>query len=124
MYGGVGCLGTAIVRSDTASVFATGRTWWQIPPLTRVTFTGTLPAGVTGKDVMIVMTGLSDKDEVLHHAIEFTGSEETMPSLLIVSRLTIATMTTEWGRTHRSVPDRSDTGALAVLQGYGGGDTG
>ena len=97
MYGGVGCLGTPIVRSDAASVFATGRTWWQIPPITRVTFTGTLPAGVTGKDVIIALCGLFDNDEVLNHAIEFTGSEETMASLFIDSRLTIANMTTEWG---------------------------
>ena len=97
MYGGVGCLGTPIVRSDAASVFATGRTWWQIPPIARVTFTGTLPAGVTGKDVIVALCGLFDNDEVLNHAIEFTGSEETMASLLVDSRLTIANMTTEWG---------------------------
>ncbi|KAK6387198.1 mitochondrial Homoaconitase [Exophiala oligosperma] len=96
-YGGVNCLGTPIVRSDAASVFATGRTWWQIPPIARVTFTGTLPVGVTGKDVIVALCGLFDKDEVLNHAIEFTGSEETMASLLVDSRLTIANMTTEWG---------------------------
>jgi len=123
MYGGVGCLGTPIVRSDAASVFATGRTWWQIPPIARVTFTGTLPAGVTGKDVIIALCGLFDNGEVLNHAIEFTGSEETMASLLIDSRLTIANMTTEWGAL-TALPDRPDTGALAAGQGYKGGDTG
>lgn len=97
MYGGVSCLGTPIVRSDAASVFATGRTWWQIPPIARVTFTGTLPAGVTGKDVIVALCGLFNKDEVLNHAIEFTGSAETMASLPVDSRLTIANMTTEWG---------------------------
>jgi homoaconitate hydratase len=35
--------------------------------------------------------------DVLNHAIEFTGSEETMASLLVDSRMTIANMTTEWG---------------------------
>ncbi|RAL10708.1 homoaconitase LysF [Aspergillus homomorphus CBS 101889] len=95
-YGGVGCLGTAVVRTDAASIWATSRTWWQIPPVARVTFTGTLPVGVTGKDVIVALCGLF-KSDVLNHAIEFTGSEETMASLLVDSRLTIANMTTEWG---------------------------
>ncbi|KKK20967.1 homoaconitase LysF [Aspergillus ochraceoroseus] len=97
MYGGVGCLGTPIVRTDGASIWATGKTWWQIPPVAKVTFTGILPTGVTGKDVIVALCGLFDKDDVLNHAIEFTGSEETMRSLSVDNRLTIANMTTEWG---------------------------
>jgi homoaconitate hydratase len=97
MYGGVGCLGTPVVRTDAASIWATGKTWWQIPPVAKVTFEGTLPKGVTGKDVIVALCGLFSKDEVLNHAIEFTGSEDTMRSLPIDDRLTIANMTTEWG---------------------------
>ncbi|MCJ1286517.1 mitochondrial Homoaconitase [Xylographa opegraphella] len=97
MYGGVGCLGTAVVRTDAASIWATGRTWWQIPPIAKVTFNGVLPEGITGKDVIVALCGLFSKDEVLNHAIEFTGSEETMRSLRVDDRLTIANMTTEWG---------------------------
>jgi homoaconitate hydratase len=97
MYGGVGCLGTPIVRTDAASIWATGKTWWQIPPMAKVTFTGLLPKGVTGKDVIVALCGLFKNDEVLNHAIEFTGSEETMRSLPVDDRLTIANMTTEWG---------------------------
>lgn len=36
MYGGVGCLGTPIVRTDGASIWATGKTWWQVPNIARV----------------------------------------------------------------------------------------
>lgn len=97
MYGGLGCLGTPIVRSDAASVWATGKTWWQIPPIAKVHLTGSLPNGVTGKDVIVALSGLFNEDQVLNHAIEFTGSEETLRSLSIDSRLTIANMTTEWG---------------------------
>jgi homoaconitate hydratase len=52
---------------------------------------------VTGKDVIVALCGLFDKDDVLNHAIEFTGSEETLKSLQVDDRLTIANMTTEWG---------------------------
>jgi homoaconitate hydratase len=92
MYGGVGCLGTAVVRSDAASIWATGRSWLKIPPVTKITFTGSLPTGVTGKDVIVALCGLFDNDEVLNHAVEFTGSEETLQSLPIDDRLTIANM--------------------------------
>src|SRR5277367_4200609 len=81
MYGGIGCLGTPVVRTDAASIWAIGRTWWQVPPVAKVTFTGVLPKGVTGKDVIVALCGLFDKDDVLNHAFEFTGSEETLKSL-------------------------------------------
>ena len=76
MYGGLGCFGTAIVRSDAASVWATGNSWWQVPRMAKIEFTGSLPAGVTvsglpralfqslilqavqGKDVIIALSGL------------------------------------------------------------------
>jgi len=97
MYGGVGCLGTPVVRTDAMSIWATGRTWWQIPPIAKVTLTGILPPGVTGKDVIVALCGLFNNDDVLNHAIEFTGSEQTMWSIPIDDRLAIANMTTEWG---------------------------
>jgi homoaconitate hydratase len=95
MYGGLGCLGTPIVRTDAAAIWATGRTWWQIPPVARVVFTGQLKDGVTGKDVIITLCGLFNNDEVLNHAIEFSGSG--ISNLSIEERLTISNMTTEWG---------------------------
>ncbi|KAI1437766.1 homoaconitase [Xylaria sp. CBS 124048] len=97
MLGALGCLGTPIVRTDAASVWATSQTWWQVPPIARVTFTGTLPAGVTGKDVILALCGKFGDDCILNHAIEFTGTSETMASLSVDSRLTIANMVTEWG---------------------------
>lgn len=95
MYGGIGCLGTPIVRTDAAAIWATGRTWWQVPPVARVELCGALPPGVTGKDVIITLCGLFNNDEVLNHAVEFTG--DGVAALSISERLTIANMSTEWG---------------------------
>lgn len=95
MYGGLGVLGTPVVRTDAAAIWATGKTWWQIPQVARIEFTGSLQPGVTGKDVIITLTGLFKNDEVLNHALEFGG--EGVESLHIDDRLTIANMTTEWG---------------------------
>ncbi|KAM9916058.1 hypothetical protein OXX59_010247, partial [Metschnikowia pulcherrima] len=72
-YGGIGALGTPIVRTDAASIWATGQTWWQIPPVARVELTGELQKGVTGKDVIVALCGIFNNDEVLNHAIEFVG---------------------------------------------------
>lgn len=94
-YGGIGALGTPIVRTDAAAIWATGQTWWQIPPVAKVELKGTLPKGVTGKDIIITLCGIFNSDEVLNHAIEFTG--EAVKNLPIDYRLTIANMTTEWG---------------------------
>ncbi|KAL7950683.1 homoaconitase [Trichoderma barbatum] len=96
-YGGIGALGTAVVRTDAASIWSTSKTWWQVPPVAKITLTGILPPGVTGKDVIVSLCGLFNQDEVLNHALEFTGSEETLASIPIDDRLTIANMTTEWG---------------------------
>ncbi|SGY68939.1 BQ5605_C004g02932 [Microbotryum silenes-dioicae] len=95
MYGGVGCVGTAIVRTDAAALWATQRTWWQVPPIVRVNLEGELPLGVTGKDIIIALCGSFNKDEVLNHAIEFGGSG--VAQLSVDERLAISNMTTEWG---------------------------
>ncbi|MCH7773850.1 MAG: homoaconitase [Bacteroidetes bacterium] len=95
MYGGLGCLGTPIVRTDAAATWATGKTWWKVPPIAKVEFVGSLHKGVTGKDVIIALCGYFNNDEVLNHAIEFVG--EGVKHLSLNERLTIANMTTEWG---------------------------
>ena len=94
-YGGVGCLGTAIVRTDAAGIWATGKFWWQIPKIVKVELKGKLSPGVTGKDVIVALAGNFNHDEVLNCAIEFVG--EGVEHLSVDERLTIANMTTEWG---------------------------
>ncbi|CAA7266907.1 unnamed protein product [Cyclocybe aegerita] len=95
MYGGVGCVGTPIVRTDAAALWATGKTWWQVPRMIKVELKGRLAPGVTGKDVIVALCGSFNKDEVLNAALEFTG--EGVAALGVDERLTIANMTTEWG---------------------------
>ena len=84
MYGGMGCLGTPVVRTDAAAIWVTGKTWWQIPPVAKVVLKGNFKPGVTGKDLIITLCGFFSKDEVLNHAVEFTGEG-------------VKDLTTEWG---------------------------
>ena len=95
MYGALGAIGTPIVRTDAAAVWATGEFWWQIPRSIQVVLEDKLPAGATGKDVIISLCGLYNHDECLNAAVEFTGPG--VASLSMDARLSISNMTTEWG---------------------------
>jgi len=94
-YGALGALGTPVVRTDAAAIWATGEFWWQIPETVQVRLEGRLRAGVSGKDVILTLCGSCNHDEVLNAALEFTGPG--VAALGMAERLTIANMTTEWG---------------------------
>jgi homoaconitate hydratase len=95
MYGALGALGTPVVRTDAAAIWATGEFWWQIPRTVQVNLHGALRDGTTGKDVIVTLCGLYSQGEVLNAAVEFTGIG--VAGLSIESRMAIANMTTEWG---------------------------
>ena len=95
MYGALGALGTPVVRTDAAAVWATGEFWWQIPRTVEVVLEGELPMGATGKDVIITLCGLYNQGEVLNAVVEFTGPG--VAALSMDARFSISNMTTEWG---------------------------
>jgi homoaconitate hydratase len=95
MYGALGAIGTPIVRTDAAVVWATGEFWWQIPRSIQVVLEGKLQPGVTGKDVIITLCGLFNHDEALNAAVEFSGPG--VASLSMDARFSISNMSTEWG---------------------------
>ncbi len=45
LYGAMAALGTPVVRTDAASIWATGVTWWQVPKVAKVVLKGTSFAG-------------------------------------------------------------------------------
>jgi homoaconitate hydratase len=95
IYGALGALGTPVVRTDAAAIWSTGRTWWQVPEIVKVNLRGKLAPGVAGKDVIITLIGVFNKDEVLNCCLEFAGPG--VAALSIEERMTISNMTTEWG---------------------------
>lgn len=95
MYGALGALGTPVVRTDAAGVWATGEFWWQIPRTVEVILEGELPEGSTGKDVIITLCGLYNQGEVLNAVVEFGGPG--VAELSMDARFSISNMTTEWG---------------------------
>ena len=112
MYGAMGAIGTPVVRTDAAAIWATGEFWWQIPRTVQVELTGKLRPGVSGKDVIIALCGLYNQEEVLNAAVEFTG--EGVAALSMEERMTIANMSTEWGALVGWFP--ADTKTFAYLR--------
>ena len=95
MYGALSAIGTPVVRTDAAAIWATGEFWWQIPRTVQVVLEGKLARGATGKDVIVTLCGLYNQEEVLNAAVEFAG--RGVASLSMDARLSIANMSTEWG---------------------------
>src|SRR5271166_3140302 len=95
MYGALGAIGTPVVRTDAAAIWATGEFWWQVPRTVQVVLEGQLAPGATGKDVIVTLCGLYNQEEVLNAAVEFVGPG--VASLSMDARLSIVNMSTEWG---------------------------
>jgi homoaconitate hydratase len=95
MYGALGAVGTPVVRTDAAAIWATGEFWWQIPRTVQVVLNGSLGSGATGKDVIVTLCGLYNQGEVLNAVVEFVGPG--VRSLSMDARMAISNMTTEWG---------------------------
>ena len=95
MYGALAAVGTPVVRTDAAALWAGGVTWWQVPRTVKVVLEGALRPGCTGKDLIITLCGLYNSGEVLNAAVEFHGPG--VAGLSMSERLTIANMSTEWG---------------------------
>jgi len=95
MYGALGALGTPVVRTDAAAIWATGEFWWQIPRTVKVVLEGELREGVTGKDVIITLCGLYNQGEVLNAVVEIGGPG--VAGLSMDERFSISNMSTEWG---------------------------
>ncbi len=112
MYGALGAIGTPVVRTDAAAIWATGEFWWQIPRSIQVVLEGKLSSGATGKDIIITLCGLYNREEVLNSALEFAGPG--VASLSMDARLTIANMSTEWGALVGWFP--ADETTLAYLE--------
>lgn len=94
-YGALGALGTQVTHTDAAAIWAAGQAAWQVPDVARVTLTGRLRQGVSGKDLILSLIGLFNQGEAHGCAIEFEG--EGVGSLSMDQRMTVANMTAEWG---------------------------
>ena len=94
-YGALGAFSTGVGSTDMAAGMAMGENWFKVPAAIKITLTGSLPAHVSGKDVILHLIGLIGVDGALYKSLEFTGPG--VSSLSMDDRFTIANMAIEAG---------------------------
>jgi 3-isopropylmalate/(R)-2-methylmalate dehydratase large subunit len=94
-YGALGAFSTGVGSTDLAAVMATGRLWLKVPESLKLIYHGKINPWVSGKDLILFTIGDIGVDGALYQAMEFCG--ETMRSLSMASRFTMANMAIEAG---------------------------
>ncbi len=94
-YGGIGAFATGVGSTDVAVAWALGEVWLNVPPTTRVEFSGKKRPWVCGKDLILYAIGQLGVDGAIYSALEFCG--DTVGELSVAERLTMANMAVEAG---------------------------
>ncbi len=94
-YGALGAFATGVGSTDAGVGMATGRAWFKVPRTIRFELEGELPAGVSGKDVILHIIGKIGVDGALYAAMEFGGP--AVAALSMEARLTMSNMAIEAG---------------------------
>jgi len=94
-YGAVNGFATGVGSTDLGAAMATGEAWFKVPQAIKVELTGSKPAGISGKDVILMLIGQIGVDGALYKSLEFAG--EGVKSLTMTDRLTISNMAIEAG---------------------------
>src|SRR5437588_2954919 len=94
-YGALGAFATGMGSTDIGVAYATGRTWFLIPPTINIRLMGRLPFGVYTKDVTFEMVRTVGVDGANYRAIEYTG--ELVEQMSVSERFTLCNMAIEMG---------------------------
>jgi 3-isopropylmalate/(R)-2-methylmalate dehydratase large subunit len=94
-HGGMGALAFGIGSSEVVHVLATQTIVQRRPKKMRATFEGTLPAGITPKDMILHLIGAIGAAGGTGYAVEYAGS--AISALDIEGRLTICNLSIELG---------------------------
>lgn len=94
-HGAFGTLAFGIGASQVKQVLATQCIWQKKPRRMRVTIDGTLPAGVTAKDVILAVIAKIGIGGAQGHVVEYAGS--AVRALSMEARMTLCNMSIEAG---------------------------
>ncbi|HYG41778.1 MAG TPA: aconitase/3-isopropylmalate dehydratase large subunit family protein [Bordetella sp.] len=112
--GGTGALAIPFGMEVTMPM-ARGDIWIRVPGTVRVRVSGTLPAGVGARDIVLAALKQIDEETASYNVIEYTG--DTIPGLSIPERMTIAGLSIDCGAEAGIVP--ADAMAAQALQARG-----
>ncbi len=105
--GVMGCLALGVGSTDILGVVTTGRTWLRVPHTISVVIDGSLPDGVTAKDLILTIIGDRGMDGALYKVLEFSGS--TVDMMSVQERSVLTNMCAEIGAKTGVIPADSVT---------------
>src|SRR5436853_5203248 len=95
-HGGLGAVAVGLGGADIVVAMVLGSSWIQVPEAIAVEYSGALPFGIAGKDVLLRTLGLLGRNTVaMERSVEYRG--EGARQLSTDSRFAIANMTAEFG---------------------------
>ena len=109
-YGALGAFATGVGSTDLGAAMLTGKAWFKVPPTIKLVFKGTLPADVTGKDLILTVIGRLGVEGANYRALEITGP--VIDKLSMAGRLTMCNMAIEAGAKAGLVPPDKITRAF------------
>jgi 3-isopropylmalate/(R)-2-methylmalate dehydratase large subunit len=100
--GVVGAFAAGIGRTEMASIWAIGQIWLRVPESMRITVSGSLPTGVTSKDLALHIIGDLKADGALYMSVEWHG--EAIEALPLSQRATLTNLMAEMGAKNSFIP--------------------
>lgn len=94
-HGAVGALAWGVGQGELVHILATQTCIQQRPRTMRVRLDGPLPAGTSGKDLILFLIGRLGVAAGNGYAVEYTGS--AIAALPMEARFTLCNMSVEWG---------------------------
>lgn len=100
--GVMGAFAAGIGRTEMASIWAIGQIWLRVPESMKITVSGTLPIGVTSKDLALYIIGELKADGALYMSVEWHG--EAIGALPLSQRATLTNLMAEMGAKNSYIP--------------------
>ncbi|CAN7219745.1 3-isopropylmalate dehydratase large subunit [Variovorax paradoxus] len=113
--GAFGAYMFGIGSTEMLGVMVTGEIWLRVPETIRMWWDGSLPAGVTAKDMMLHMIGRFGMNGGRYQAVEFAGP--AVAALSMQERMTLSNMSAELGAQAGLIAPDATTAAFLAQAG-------